>query len=668
VLRAERGQARGGGLRVVHRFERRERGLAHVPCRSVERVHEASQRLIVGFRQRFEGFHRFGTHVRVAGFQREVDGAEVAVRAGVQPLERDQPHLAVAVADGLFQNLDDARVVAGDQLGCDELAQFRVGVASQLFAQNLDTRGVLPLGQYLQRLLAPLRVVLLAQLVANPVGRARHLLVNDVFFRELAVRFEAQEADGVVVAGTREVRLVVDGDDGQPDHLADDVLERARLDRAAARPVLQGRVARACDHAVAGHERERGQHVLVHVAAALVLRFEAAARERRVQLVVRARGEEPQLLRLELDERDRALVELGRFARNELVRVLPVEHPDVALRRASDEPRLRFVGAEAGSVFGQFERLFQFAVFVGDDVDLFAVQHREPLLCQHRDAGDGTGERPGQRLVRLLVALVELVVGAADVDRIAVCRERDPAARQRVRLQAQFVRVEPVERGRRAFGVNRGECERVAHADDGADVAAVRLPLPLARLPGADRRGLFLFFFYFDLFVFVAAFVLALIRLLIALFVFVAFVVALLFVVIDVRQVFGLARDLFEALVEGPTRVSERLVGREWRDRAAVAVDGVDQFLAEIILIVFGEVAEDLLGENEEVVIVRQVVAHGGVGANLRQERAEPGDERLPLLRGHCAAPLTSGTRSESCNRAAPRTGARHRAGSVWYP
>ena len=244
VLRPEGREARGRRV-AVHRFERLQRRLPHVP-----------RRLVVGLRERFERLDRFHPDIDLPGLEGEVDRAEVLRGAVVQRLEREEPHRLVVVPDRAFEDLHDARAVAlAEQFG-DALADLVVRVAVQLLAENVDRRGVLPLREHLDRPLAAAGVVPVGELGAHPLGRPGHLRGQNVVVRELAVLVELQQPDAVVVAHRRDVRLVVHGHDRQRDRPADDVLERARLHRARARPVLERRVAAAGDEPVAGHEHE----------------------------------------------------------------------------------------------------------------------------------------------------------------------------------------------------------------------------------------------------------------------------------------------------------------------------------------------------------------------------------------------------------------------------
>src|SRR5262249_1573876 len=79
----------------------------------------------------------------------------------------------------------------------------------------------------------------------------------------------------------------------------------------------------------------------------------------------------------------------------------------------------------------------------------------------------------GKFLGRFLPALVEVLVGTGDVNGITVGDERNAAACERVLLEVELVRVEPVERGGLALGVNRDERQRPADANGRADVAAI---------------------------------------------------------------------------------------------------------------------------------------------------------------------------------------------------
>ncbi len=216
--------------------------------------------------------------------QREVDRLEIGPAELVgQRLEDLHANLAVGVADEWFQQRHCPWVLhpAEDFRGLH--LQRGVGVLLDLPGDQLQRSGVVPVLQGLQRPFAAFDVVRRGEFVLRPVGRPIGFELALVF--QPAGVCQPEHPQRVVVARGHDHRFVRD-DLHERDDPADVVLDRAWLDAAVAGPVLDGGVTAAGEEPVRVVGQHRGHDVFVVVPPALVLRLQAASRERAEQLVI----------------------------------------------------------------------------------------------------------------------------------------------------------------------------------------------------------------------------------------------------------------------------------------------------------------------------------------------------------------------------------------------
>ena len=481
----QRGEARLGGgrllagARVVDGLERGHGGGAHLDGVVVERADEAGHGLIVAggllaaggqLRQRGD---RGGAQIALLLAERELQRAQRRrALEGPEPAQRGEAHLLLGRAEQLFEGLLGARVAGPtEQRGRLDLERV-VGIHRRLRGEHGDGPGVVVSGERLQRLLAAARLALPELALGEPV----RVVEGERAVTDLAAGVEREETDRPVVAEQRQVwsPLVLDAREARRAGGAVLLRGRAALLRPAP-PGLDDAVAPGRVELVLRAEGDAGGQPLVPAAAAAILGLERAADVGEQELVVRAGGEHPQLVRIEQQDGDRALVELLRLPREEVVLVLRVEDHHRPARRARDEPPPRRIGGERAALLRQGQPLPGGAGLAVEDHHLGAGEHGEaPALEQSERRRRGGELGPERRqLAGRVGCLVDLAVGAGDVERALVGDDRGAAGGQGEGDELALVDVEAVEGGGLALRVDGDEGQHVPLGDGRAEGAPV---------------------------------------------------------------------------------------------------------------------------------------------------------------------------------------------------
>ena len=345
-----------------------------------------------------------------------------------------------------------------------------VGVIAGALGQGRDGRLVVGARQETQRGLAALRLRC-GQLGVGPVVA---VLEEELAGAELAFVLEGEETQALVAAGLRQVGLPTALDQGEGDALADAGGDGGRTALAAAAPGLQGAVRGAGVEAVFGAEEDAGDRGVVAVATAAILGLQGTTGVGEEQTPVRPGRREAQLIGVEGQSRDGAVVQLGLLGERVIVGLFAGKDGDRARLVAGDEPIACGRGRQHLDGVGQREALQLLGLLRAvNDAQSLAGGNGEALVGEGRQRAGGLFDGGAVGAQRATGQLDELGPRRGRNQRALRAHSQRAAASQRALGEGQRVDVDAVKGGLEAFVVGRAEGQRRAGAGERRDLAAV---------------------------------------------------------------------------------------------------------------------------------------------------------------------------------------------------